>query len=105
MSNQLPLRGQIEVFENMHEGGSGLFMSFLQFSIRKDPELAQIVKTIPKNATNTSHEILNELIAVMSSIVTDAIVNEIGDPFCGEGRRNQGSHCSGKHLHCSSLPQ
>lgn len=30
VSNQLPLRGKIEVFENMHEGGSGLFMSLLQ---------------------------------------------------------------------------
>lgn len=50
-----------------------------------NPELAQIVKTIPKNSTYTSHEILNELIAVMSSIVTDAIVNEIGDPcFAGK---------------------
>ncbi|CAM4655053.1 unnamed protein product [Leuciscus chuanchicus] len=81
VSNQLPLRGKIEAFDHMDEGGSGLFMSLLEFSIRKDPQLAEIVKTIPKNATYTSHEIQNELVAVMSSIVTDAIVKEIGDSW------------------------
>ncbi|ROI52181.1 Zinc finger MYM-type protein 1 [Anabarilius grahami] len=81
VSNQLPLRGKIEAFDHMDEGGSGLFMSLLEFSIRKDPQLAEIVKTIPKNATYTSHEIQNELVAVMSIIVTDAIVKEIGDSW------------------------
>uniref|UniRef100_A0A671QMD9 DUF4371 domain-containing protein n=1 Tax=Sinocyclocheilus anshuiensis TaxID=1608454 RepID=A0A671QMD9_9TELE len=81
VSNQLPLRGKIEAFDHLDEGGSGLFMSLVEFSIRKDPQLAQIVKTIPKNAIYTSHEIQNKLSAVMSSLVTDAIVKEIGDSW------------------------
>ncbi|KAK0146072.1 hypothetical protein N1851_014666 [Merluccius polli] len=62
----------------MEDGGSGQFMSLLDFNIRKDPQLAEIVKTIPKNATYTSHDTQNELISVMSNIVTEAIVKEIG---------------------------
>ncbi|KAK0154034.1 hypothetical protein N1851_003883 [Merluccius polli] len=58
----------------MKDGGSGLFMSLLDFNIKKDCS-SQKVKTIPKNATYTSHEIQNELISVMSNIVTEAIVN------------------------------
>ena len=52
--------------------------SCLDFNIRKDPQLAEIVKTIQKNATYTSHDIQNELFSVMSNIVTEAIVKEIG---------------------------
>ncbi|GAA6092113.1 zinc finger MYM-type protein 1-like [Tachysurus ichikawai] len=49
-------RGKIEAFDQMDEGGSGLFMSLLEFSIRKDPQLAQIVKTIPKKCHLPVHK-------------------------------------------------
>lgn len=76
--NQLPL---MEVFENMSEGGSGLFLSLLDYTIKKDPELAEAVKTIPRNATYTCHDMQNEIINTLSSVVTEAIVEEVGDSF------------------------
>ena len=43
--------------------------------------MTEIVKTVPRNATYTSHEIQNELIDVMSSTVKEAIVQEVGENF------------------------
>ena len=43
--------------------------------------MTEIVRTVPRNATYTSHEIQNELIDVMSSIVKEAIVQEVGDSW------------------------
>lgn len=81
VENQLPLRGKIEAFDNMSEGGSGLFLSLLDYTIKKDPELADVVKSIPRNATYTCHEMQNELISTLSNVVTEAIVEEIRDSF------------------------
>jgi len=78
-THQLVFRGTVEAFSSMEDGGSGLFLSLLNFSIKKDPRLTEIVKTVPRNATYTSHEIQNELTDVMSSIVKEAIVQEVGD--------------------------
>lgn len=39
------------------------------------------MKTIPRNATYTSHEIQNELLEAMSSVITDAIVRDIGSQW------------------------
>ena len=36
VANQLPLRGKVEAFDNMEDGGSGLFMSLQDFNIKKD---------------------------------------------------------------------
>lgn len=47
VENQLPLRGKIDAFDDMSEGGSGLFLPMLYSTIQKDPELANVVKTIP----------------------------------------------------------
>jgi len=58
----------------MEDGGSELFLSLLNFSIKKDRRLIEIVKTVPRNATYTSHEIQNELIDVLGSIVKEAFV-------------------------------
>jgi len=65
----------------MEDGGSELFLSLLNFSIKKDRRLTEIVKTVPRNATYTSHEIQNELIDVLGSIVKEAIVQEVGDSW------------------------
>lgn len=77
-TNQLPLRGKLDAFGTMSEGGSGLFLSLFEYTLRKDTQLAKIIKTIPHNANYTSHDIQNQLIEAMSSVVTDAIVNDIG---------------------------
>ncbi len=37
VENQLPLRGKIEASDNLPEGGSGLFLSLLDYKIKKDP--------------------------------------------------------------------
>ena len=79
VENQLPLRGKLDAFGDMSEGGSGLFLSLLDYTIKKDPELADIVKTIPRNATYTCHDMQNELINTLSSVVTEAIVEEVCD--------------------------
>lgn len=56
--NQLLLRGKNDAFD-MSEGGSGLFLSLLDYTIKKDPDLAAVVKTIPRNATYTCHDMQN----------------------------------------------
>lgn len=81
VENQLPLRGKIDAFGDMSEGGSGLFLSMLYYTIQKDPELASVVKTIPRNATYTCHDMQNELIRTLSNVVTEAIVEEVGDSY------------------------
>ena len=83
VSNQLPLRGTSESFVSMldADGGNGLFLSLLEFSIRKDSKLAEIVKSIPKNASYTSHDIQNQLLSAMSSVVTEAIIEEVGEAW------------------------
>ena len=48
--HQLPLRGNFDAFDDKDNVSSGLFMSLLDFSIKKDSKLAECVKTIPKNA-------------------------------------------------------
>ncbi|KAK0153405.1 hypothetical protein N1851_004914 [Merluccius polli] len=77
----LPPRGKIDAFDDMLEGGSGLFLSMLSYTIKKDPELANVVKTIPRNATYTCHDMQNELIRTLSDVVTEAIVEEVGDSY------------------------
>ena len=78
LENQLPLRGKLDAFDDMSEGGSGLFLSMLHFTIHKDPELANVVKTIPRNATYICHDMQNELIKTLSDVVT---VEEVGDSY------------------------
>lgn len=52
-----------------------------EYTLGKDPELAKIAPTIPKNATYISHDIQNEIIELMSTLVTEHIVEELGDSF------------------------
>ncbi|KAG9283252.1 hypothetical protein AMEX_G2003 [Astyanax mexicanus] len=79
--NQLPFRGDHDAYSGMNEDGCGLFLSLFEFSLRKDAELARISKTIPRNATYTSHDIQNNLIDVMSALVKEHIVKEVGESF------------------------
>ena len=77
-SNQLPLRGTLDAFSDMSEGGSGLFLSLFSYTLKTDPKLAEICKHIPRNATYTSPEMQNQMIEAMSNVVTEAIVKDIG---------------------------
>lgn len=79
VENQLPLQGKLDASDNMAEGGSGLFLSLLDYTTKKDPLLADAVKTLPWNATYPSHDIQNELISLLSDVVTEAIVEEVGN--------------------------
>ncbi|KAI7810397.1 putative zinc finger protein 862-like [Triplophysa rosa] len=81
VDNQLPLRGKLDAFDNMAEGGSGLFLSLLDYTIKKDPLLADAVKTLPRNVTYTRHNIQNELIGLLSDVVTETIVKEVGNSY------------------------
>ncbi len=80
-TNQLSLRGKLDAFDKMSERGCGLFLFLFEYTFRKDEQLAKVIKTIPRNATYTSHDIQNELIETMSSEVTEAIVNDIGSKW------------------------
>ncbi|CAM4607110.1 unnamed protein product [Leuciscus chuanchicus] len=79
--NNLPLRGSTDAFDSLTEGGSGLFLSLFEYTLRKDPEIRSVVQTIPRNATYTSHDIQNDVIANMSSLVTEEIVREVADSW------------------------
>lgn len=52
---------QLDAFQTMGEGGSGLFLSMMDYTLRKDKELAEVYSTIPANAKYTSHDIQNEI--------------------------------------------
>uniref|UniRef100_A0A3B1J476 DUF4371 domain-containing protein n=1 Tax=Astyanax mexicanus TaxID=7994 RepID=A0A3B1J476_ASTMX len=81
VSNELPLRGTIDSLESRGEGGSGLFLSLFEYTLRQNSELAQAFSTIPRNSTYTSHDIQNEVIELMSNIVTEEIVKDIGESW------------------------
>jgi len=50
-THQLAFKGAVEAFSTTEDRGSGLFLSLLNFSIKKHPRLIEIVKTVPRNAT------------------------------------------------------
>uniref|UniRef100_A0A8C4N1Y2 TTF-type domain-containing protein n=1 Tax=Eptatretus burgeri TaxID=7764 RepID=A0A8C4N1Y2_EPTBU len=52
--NQIPFRGSLDNFEDMSDGHSGLFLSLLNYTLKKGTELAEIIKHIPRNASYTS---------------------------------------------------
>ncbi|KAJ3583322.1 hypothetical protein NHX12_025626, partial [Muraenolepis orangiensis] len=80
-TSNLPFRGDHDSLECMSKSGSGLFLSLFEYTLQKDPELAKIAPTIPKNATYISHDIQNDIIDLMSKVVTEHIVEEIGHSF------------------------
>ena len=81
VTNHQPLRGTYDDLESRAERSHGMFLSMMDYTLRKDKELAQVFATIPKNATYTSHDIQNKIIAIMSDIVTSEIVKELGESW------------------------
>jgi len=79
--NQLPFRGSVDAVDARGEEGCGIFLALMDYTLKKDKELAKIFSTIPSNATYTSNNIQNEIIENMSEIVTEEIVKEIGDEW------------------------
>ena len=81
VSNELPLRGEVDSVDGRDEAGSGLFLSLFDYTLRQNQELAKAFSTIPKNATYTSHDIQNHIIELMSMIVTEQIVKDVGESW------------------------
>ncbi|KAK0147976.1 hypothetical protein N1851_012343 [Merluccius polli] len=75
--SHLPFRGDHDSLECMAQSGSGLFSSMFEYSLKK----AKIALTFPKNATYISHDIQNGIIELINKLVTEHIVEEIGDSF------------------------
>ena len=49
--------------------------------MEKDQRLGGTIRTTPRNATYTSPDMQNELIAAMSAVVTEGIKQEIGNSW------------------------
>ncbi|CAJ1057873.1 uncharacterized protein LOC128440739 [Xyrichtys novacula] len=54
-------------------------LAMMDYTLKKDKDFKKIFETIPANAKYTSNHIQNEIIELMSKIITEEIVNEIGD--------------------------
>lgn len=69
--NPLPLCGDNAGFTSVLDdnGSMGLFLSHFEYSMRKDPELTRITKTIPQNVRHTSPQIENETVEMMRKLV------------------------------------
>ena len=76
MVDQLPLRGDNAGFASVLDQNisMGLFFSLFEYTMRKDPELTRITKTI-------SPQIQNEIVEIMSKLVTEEIVRQVGDSW------------------------
>ena len=80
-THQSAFRGKIDVFESEDKAENGLFLSLFNYTVEKDLRLRPIIKTAPRNATYTSPDTQNELIAAMSSVVIEGIKQEIGNSW------------------------
>jgi hypothetical protein len=58
---------------------SGLFLKLFEYTLKKDKVLRDAYKTISSNAKYTSHDIHNDIIQIMTDLVTQTIVDEVGD--------------------------
>ncbi|KAF2896443.1 hypothetical protein ILUMI_09736 [Ignelater luminosus] len=67
--NKLLLKGTYHTEE--HEEQS-VFKNLLEYTLRKDPKLADCYRLIPKNATSLSPEIQNDVIQVLTNCVREA---------------------------------
>jgi hypothetical protein len=79
VTNELAFRGDSFSRDDIDEDDKlpcGLFLRLFEYTVKKNPELARIIKTIPKIATYTSPRIQNEIIALMASIVQESIVKK-----------------------------
>lgn len=73
-SNELAFRGNWDMDLKKEDG---LFQSMFEYTLKKDIKLQQAVKIIPKNATYTSPDIQNELIAFAVLSTREAIVAKV----------------------------
>ncbi|KAI6649981.1 Zinc finger MYM-type protein 1-like [Oopsacas minuta] len=73
--NELALRGNYDIDENTGHGFRNLF----EYTLTKDPKLAEIYTQIPKNAHYLSPDIQNDVIDIMSEVVREEIIFEILD--------------------------
>ena len=78
---QSAFRRKIDAFESEGKGRMGLLLSLFNYTVEKDQCLPAIIKTIPRNATYTSFHMQSELIAAMSSVVTEDFKQEIGNSW------------------------
>ena len=53
-----------------------LFLSLFNYTVEKVQRLRAVIKNIPRNAMYTSSDMQNELIAAMSSVVTENILSK-----------------------------
>ena len=81
VSNEQPLRGDVDSVYGRDEACSELFLSLFDYTLRQNQELAKAFSTIPKNATYTSHDIQSYIIEWMSTIVTEQIVKDVGESW------------------------
>ena len=80
--NELPLRGSTHgsskcLQDETDEEPCGLFLKLFQYTLSKDEKLRAITKTVPQNATYTSSQFQNEVIAILAKMVRKNIVDNI----------------------------
>lgn len=73
-SNRLALRGEWDE-EEKEEGG--LFNSLFELLLKRDSQLIESQKHMPKNATYTSPLIQNEFISIVAHLLRSSIVDEV----------------------------
>ena len=67
--NELPLRAD--------DSEIGLFRNLFEYSLYKDEKLADVNEMIPKNATCMSGMIQNDVIEVMSAMVSESVAQDV----------------------------
>ncbi|CAL8361729.1 unnamed protein product [Arctogadus glacialis] len=56
--------------------------SLFGYTLRQNEELYRAYSTIPRNATYTSHDIQNEIIELMATMLTEEIVRDVWGREC-----------------------
>jgi hypothetical protein len=55
----------------------GLFNHLFEYTVKKNPDLAEILPTINRNANYKSPQMQNEVISLLCDMVTDDVVADI----------------------------
>lgn len=76
--NEQGFHGTTETTSNSDKS-AGLFLSLFEYTLEKDPLLADIVKGIPKHAKYTLKDIQNEIIAKLADMVLSEIKRRYTD--------------------------
>ena len=72
---------KFDAFKSEDKAENGLFLSMFIYTVENDQCLRAIIKIISRNATYTSRDMQNKLIAAMSSAVTKDIKQDIGNSW------------------------